>query len=182
MPIVDQPYEATALPSRPMVPIGARRMIHHSSFWMIASTERENVRNGAAFSPTLSAATPTTIAITRICSTLNVGEEASAPSSPAVVLTVRPRKFAGTREVRKSSQPTSLAWYDAGAVWPVPTPGCSTTPTARPMSTAMRLVMANHSRVLAARRAALVTWARLAMEATTAKKTSGTTVAFSRLM
>ena len=53
-----------------------------TSFWMTARTDRENVRNGAAFSPTLRAAMPTTIAITRICRTLNVGEEATAPSSP----------------------------------------------------------------------------------------------------
>ena len=49
------------------------------------------------------------------------------------------------------------------------------------MDTAKNAVMANQMRVLTARRAALVTCARLEMEATTAVKTSGITAAFSRV-
>ena len=46
---------------------------------------------------------------------------------------------------------------------------------------AMNAVIANHSSVCQARRAAFVTFARLAIEATTAKKISGMTAALSRL-
>ena len=49
-----------------------------------------------------------------------------------------------------------------------------------PMPTETSAVMANHSRVCPARRAALVTSRRLAMLATMARKTSGGTMARSR--
>ncbi len=76
----------------PTVPIGARRITHQSTFWMIARREALKERNGSAFPPTFSAATPTAIAITRICSTLKPRyDDAEAIADPMVDrATVRP--------------------------------------------------------------------------------------------
>ena len=58
---------------------------------------------------------------------------------------------------------------------PVLAPGCSSTPSPMPISTATSDVMANHSRVFQASLAALETWRRLEIELTTAVKIRGTT-------
>ena len=58
-PMVSHPYVATARPIRPTVPSGARRMIHHRTFWMTASAEAFRARKGAAGLPTFRAAMPT---------------------------------------------------------------------------------------------------------------------------
>ena len=165
------------MPIRPTVPSGAMRMIHHSTFWMTSSVEAEKSRKGLAFSPSLRAATPTAIEMTRICRMLKLTEVDREPSSAAVVEADRPRKLEGISPCRKAHQLPVLPSYSGGAAWPVPTPGCMTAPITSPITTAMNEVMANHSRVLAASRAALVTCARFAIEATTAKNTRGTTAA-----
>ena len=161
-----------------MVPIGARRMTHHSSFCTISSAEPVTFRNGSAFSPTESTAMPTAMEMTRICSTLKLSEtEPSSPAEPAM-----PRKFEGTRPLRKSIQPP---WVEeasaASAETPEPSPGLVTAPSPMPIATAMRAVIANHRSVFPARRAALVTLRRLAIEVMIARKISGGTRAFSRV-
>src|SRR5690606_9549371 len=115
---------------------------------------------------------------TRICRALKLSE--SEPSSFAEP--VMPRKFEGTRPVRKSSQPP---WVEEAAAESAETlefsPGEVSAPSAMPTETAMSEVIANHSRVFQARRAALVTLRRFAIEVTIARKISGGTSAFSRV-
>ena len=121
---------------------------------------------------------PMAIATTRICSTLN--DIDTLPSSPAEPS--RPSTLAGTRPVRKSShEPVddgAEAASEATLVW---SPGWMTRPRTMPMPTAIRAVMANQASVFHASRAAPVTSRRLAIDATIARKTSGGTIARSRV-
>src|SRR5699024_3873833 len=160
-----------------MVPIGARRITHHSSFCTICRAEPVTLRNGSAFSPTESVAMPTAIEITRICRALKLRE--TEPSSPADP--VMPRKFEGTRPWRKSSQPPWVSEASAAsAVTPELAPGEVTAPRAMPIETAIRAVIANQSSVFPASRAAPVTPRRFAIDVTIARKISGGTRASSR--
>lgn len=59
-----------AYPMSAAVPIGARRMIHHSTFWTTARADSVNLMKTSACSPTFSAAMPKAMDSTRICSTL----------------------------------------------------------------------------------------------------------------
>ena len=131
---------------------------------------------GSAFSPTLSAAMPIAAATTSTCSTLKLSE-----TEPSEALACRPRKFDGTRPVMKAHQEPVLDGALPSPVTVVCAPGCSTRPRTMPMITEMKAVIANHSRVLPARRAALVTLRRLAIDAMTAVNTSGTTATVSSL-
>ncbi len=100
-----QPYSTTAAPIRPKVPMGAMRMIHHSTRWMTLSSDSVNARKGSAFLPALSAAMPTATAITMTCRMLKLTLEENVPSvAPGLVLTLRPRKFCGIRPSRKFHQ------------------------------------------------------------------------------
>ncbi len=81
--------------------------------------------------------------------------------------------------MRNAHQSPVRPSYSGGAAWPVPAPGRMTRPSTMPMTTETSEVMPNHRMVCQARRAALVTLERLAIEATTAKKTSGMTADFS---
>ena len=149
-------------------------MIHHRTFCTTASAERTKVRNESAASPTLSVAMPTAMATTRICSTLNDMPTVPSPLSyPS-----RPSTLAGTRPVRKSShEPVDDGAEAAADVTLVWSPGRSTSPSTMPIDTAMSAVIANQASVFHARRAALVTSRRLAMDATMARNTSGGTIA-----
>lgn len=165
-----------------MVPIGASRMIHQSTFCTIDSAARLNARNGSALSPSFSAAMPMAADTTTNCSTLKLRLVAAAPLSGSIdVFAVRARKLVGTRLVRNAHQspvrPGSAAW---SWVTDVCSPGCRIRPSAMPMATAIKAVIANHSSVCPARRAALVTLRRFAMLATIAVKISGMTAARSR--
>src|SRR6478735_6337391 len=135
-------------------------MIHQRTFWITARAEALRLRNGSAALPTLSAATPTAMAMTRICRTLKVTEVVTAPESPTVELAPKPRKFLGKRPTRKAHQSPDLPAYLACWVMPALAPGWSSTPSPIPISTAIRDVMANHRRVFHASLAALDTWRR----------------------
>jgi hypothetical protein len=113
--------------------------------------------------------------MTRIWSTLKLTEVVTAPDSATVELAPSPRKFLGNRPTRKAHQSPDLPEYLASSEMPVLAPGCSRTPRPMPISTAIRDVMANHSRVFQASLAALDTWRRFEMELTTAVKIRGTT-------
>ncbi len=155
-----------AVPIRPMVPIGASRMIHHSAFWSSVSTDSPRPRIGSAFSPSLSAAIPTTTAMKTIWSTFS--------SVNGVITSV------GMIPVRKSSQDPWVSGLAASAAErPVPEPGLVTRPMASPIATAISEVAMNQSRVRVASRAALCTLRRLVIEMVIAKNTSGATASFS---
>ena len=82
--------------------------------------------------------------------------------------------FAGTTEFKKPiHEPVDEGSAAVAASTEVFAPGLITRPTRMPMTTEKNAVMANHTRVCTARRAALVTWRRLAIEVTTAVNTSG---------
>jgi len=81
----------------------------------------------------------------------------------------------GKRPVRNAHQSPDLPEYSASPEMSVLAPGCSSMPSPMPISTAIRDVMANHSRVFQASLAALETSRRLEMELTTAVKIRGTT-------
>ncbi|CAM2979729.1 hypothetical protein STAL104432_09970 [Streptomyces albus] len=99
-----------AVPIRPIVPIGASRMIHHSAFWSSVSTESPSFRMGSAFSPSFSAAIPTTTAMKTIWRTFS--------SVKGVMMSV------GMIPVRKSSQEPCVSGLAASfADSPVPEPG-----------------------------------------------------------
>ena len=157
--------------------IGASRMIHQRTFCTTASAERLKVRKGSACSPTLSVAMPTTMAMTRICRTLKSNATEPASTEPSM-----PSGLVGMMPVRKSSHEPVLS---GAAAWSrvtcAPFAGSMSRPRPMPVPTASRAVTANHSRVCPARRAAPVTCRRFAMEATIARKTSGGTIARSRL-
>ncbi len=158
-----------ALPMRPTVPIGARRMTHHRAFWSRLSTDSLRARIGCAFSPSWSAAIPATAAMKTIWSTFS--------SVNGVITSV------GTIPVRKSIQePVLSGLAPSFGVRPVPAPGLVTRPMTRPMATAISEVIMNQSSVREASRAALFTFRRLVMETRIAKKTSGATASFSRPM
>ncbi|CPU65080.1 Uncharacterised protein [Mycobacteroides abscessus] len=136
------------------MPIGARRMIHHSTFCTIASAERLNARNGSAFLPDLSAAMPMTSATTRICSTLKLTDvdaaPVSAPSSPVsrLVEAPRPRTLPGMRPLRKSSHvPVRPGSEAASSETDARLPGWNSRPRPMPTATEIAAVMANHSSV-----------------------------------
>ncbi|GAA0995572.1 hypothetical protein GCM10009551_060910 [Nocardiopsis tropica] len=116
------------------------------------------------------------IAITRTWSTLKLSD-----TEPFDSFACRPRKFDGTRPVRKAHQEPELEGALPSPVTVVCSPGCSTRPKMMPITTAMNAVIANHTSVLAASRAALVTLRRLAIDATTAVTTRGTTATVSSL-
>src|SRR6476620_11706920 len=97
-PMASQPYVATAFAISAAVPIGARRMIHHSTFCTMASSDALNCRNGSALAPTFSAAMPIAAATTSNCSTLKLSDVLAAPSV-RVVFAFRPRKLLGTSPV-----------------------------------------------------------------------------------
>ncbi len=161
-----QPYEAIAVPMRPTVPIGARRMTHHRAFWSSSRTDSATFRSGWALSPSWRAAIPATAARKTIWSTFS--------SVNGVMTSV------GTMPVRKSSQePVRLGSLPSCGVRPVPAPGLVSRPIARPMPTAISEVIMNQSRVREARRAALFTFRRLVMDTRIAKKTRGATASFS---
>ena len=169
----------TADPIRPKVPSGARRMIHHSTRWMTLSSDSVKARNGSALRPPLSAAMPTTTAITMICRMLKFTEEVMAPpaAGSATLFTPMPRKFCGIRPSRKFHHVPTVC----GAAFSRPVPACApgwmVMPSTMPIDTAMKAVIANQSRVWPARRAAFCTRRRFEMLATIAVKTSGTTAA-----
>jgi hypothetical protein len=145
-------------------------MTHQSTFWTIARADRTKPRKGSAGSPTLSAAIPIAAAMTMSCRTLNDSEPSGEPS--------RPRMLPGTRPPRKSHQEP----VESGAVWAAAStlllrPGCVTRPRVMPIVTAISAVIPNHRRVCPARRAALVTFLRLAMLTITAVTISGGTSA-----
>jgi hypothetical protein len=120
----------------------------------IASADALKARKGAPASPDRSAAIPTARATTTICSALKPRLVAAAPSC-SLVEAVRPNTLAGTRPVRKSSQPPVVRGVSAAeAETAAPTPGCSTVPRAKPMTTAISAVTANHSSVRHTRPAA----------------------------
>ena len=126
--------------------------------------------------PARSAAMPITKEITTICSTLKPSETPSPRKEASI-----PRKFEGSRPVRKSTQlPVRPGASACSAPMEVFSPGRVISPSAMPIATAMPAVMANQSRVWPASRAALVTFRRLAIEATIAVNTSGGTIARSR--
>ena len=88
--------------------------------------------------------------------------------------------LAGTTEFKKPiHDPVEDGSAAAAASTEVFAPGLTTSPTTMPMSTEKNAVMANQIRVCAARRAALVTWRRLATDVTTAVNTSGGISSFS---
>jgi len=120
---------------------------------------------------------PITSETTRICRMLKFTAVVTVSGSTTLELVSRPRKFTGIRPLRNPSHEPSLPEYVPGCSWPVPTPGCAMTPSSMPITTAINAVMANHNRVFHARRAALETSRRLAMEEITAVTTSGTTAA-----
>src|SRR6476661_1439482 len=144
-----------------MVPSGAMRMIHHRTFWMTAKADALRFRKGSAALPTLRAATPTAMAMTRIWRTLKLTEVLTVVAALALSVTVelapRPRKFLGNRPIRNDHQSPVLPAYLASWVMPVFAPGCRSTPSPMPIRTAIRDVMANHSRVFHASLAALET-------------------------
>ena len=153
------------------VPIGAKRMIHHRTVWMTLRKDSVNRRNGSAARPALTAATPMAREMTKICRTLKVRPTVSSSGSN---LPVRPMMLAGTMDCKKPIQ--EPVWVGAAAVegsMLVPAPGRSTSAATMPASTEKNAVMANHTSVEIASRAALVTLRRLATEVTTAVKTSG---------
>ena len=77
---------------------------------MTARAEAFRARNGSAALPTLSAAMPTAIAITRIWRTLKLTAVVATPSV-TVVVAPRPRKFFGNSPVRKAHQSPDLPAY-----------------------------------------------------------------------
>src|SRR5699024_5138452 len=94
-----------------------------------------------------------------------------------------PRKFSGRIPVRKSSHdPLRPMSSPSSAVSVVLFPGLATRATPSPMTTDASAVIPNHRRVCPARRAALVTFRRLATEAMIAVMISGGTSACSRPM
>ena len=158
------------------VPIGARRMTHHSTSWMTFSRDSETLMNGSAALPTRTAAMPMSREITRIWRTLKLMEMALASLS----LALKPKMFDGTTELMKPIQEPVEEGSAALAASTVEfTPGLTTRPTMMPMITEKNAVMANQTNVCTARRAALVTWRRLAMEVTTAVKTRAGMSSFS---
>src|SRR5690625_881511 len=156
-------------PINPRVPRGARRMIHHSTVWMTSRAEALKSRKGFALDPVRRAASPTTSATTALCRAAKLTEPEEE--------TPRPRKFWGTRPVRKSSHdPVREGSKPSSAVTEVLWPGLKTKPRAIPTATDASAVTPNHSSVWPARRAALVTLPRVAIEATIAVKISGGTM------
>ena len=150
-------------------------MIHHSTTWMTSRKDAENCRNGSAALPALMAATPMSREITRICNTLKFTDVLVS-----VTFTPSPKKFEGMTVLRKPSQePEPLGSAAEEASTDEFAPGCMTAPTMMPMTTEKNAVMANHNRVCQARRAALVTLRRFAIEVTTAVNTSGGMSSFS---
>ncbi|MNI73125.1 hypothetical protein D3C73_1291050 [compost metagenome] len=136
-------------------------MIHHRTFWMTASADALKVRKASACLPTLRAATPMAMAITRIWSTLKLTAVLTVVAALALSVTVElapsPRKFLGNRPIRKAHQSPVLPVYLASSVIPVAAPGCRRTPSPMPISTETSEVMANQSSVFHASRAALET-------------------------
>ena len=170
------------MPIRPRVPIGAMRTIHHTTFWTTVRAASVNSRKGSAALPTLTAAMPMAPETMMSWRMLKSTSELRPPASSAAVLTSRPRKFTGTSPVRNPIQlpceSGAEVLSEAASAW---LPGWMTTPRTSPMSTAMRAVRANHSRVDTASLAALVTLRRLPMLAMIAVMTNGTTAALSRV-
>ena len=159
-------------------PIGVRRMTQPRIARTTASSERTKERKGSALSPTFSVARPTAIEMTSSCRMLN---EMLVLALPSVILVLpdRARLLPGTRPLRKSSQPPTLSALPMASAVPCrPAPGCTIRPMARPILTAISAVIANQSRVWPARRAALSSARRLAIDATIAAKTRGGTIAF----
>lgn len=110
-----------------------------------------------------------------ICSTLNDSVVTASPSA-SLVADDSPRKFAGTRPLRKSSQlPVEEGSAAFAGSTPVRSPGSRRRPSAIPMSTAIRAVAANQRRVWTTSLAALARSLRAAIEATIAAKTRGGT-------
>src|SRR5690554_2039787 len=139
-PNASQPYSATARPMSAAVPIGARRMIHHRTFWIIFSSDSVPRRNGSAGAPTFTAAMPSAMEMTSNCRTLNTG---SAPSS--VTFTPRPRMLSGTTPARNAHhEPVDDGASAAAASTEEPMPGLSHTPMRMPATTDARDVAANH--------------------------------------
>src|SRR5690625_801846 len=92
-----------------MVPIGANRMIHQSTFCTMDSSEALNVRNGSADLPTFSAAIPIAIDTTINCRMLKSRPVTTSvtPPEPSVWTSdsaSRLRMFCGTSPVRKAHQ------------------------------------------------------------------------------
>ena len=71
---------------------------------MMASADSVSLMKGSAFAPILSAAIPIVTEITMTCSTLKFAPAVIAPVSPSDAFTPRPRKFWGTRPIKKFHQ------------------------------------------------------------------------------
>ena len=157
LPSASQPYSATAWPIRAAVPIGARRITHHSTFCTMVRSEPENSMNGSAFGPTFTAAIPKTIAMTSSCRTLKFSDPETAPSV-SLIFTPRPRKFCGTMLCRNPHhEPTESGSCAAEASTPELTPGLMTKPSTMAMTTDTKDVMANQTSVETASLAAPAT-------------------------
>ena len=119
--------------------------------------------------------------MTSSCRTLKLSDVVATPSATEV-FAPNPRKLFGTSPVMNAHhEPELLGSFAASAATSVREPGSVIRPTMMPMITAMKAVIANQSKVCTARRAALATWRRLAMELTMAVNTSGITATVSSL-
>jgi hypothetical protein len=78
-----------------MVPIGVRRITHHSTLRTTARAEALKARKPSPASPTFRAATPVTSEITRICSTLNDSRGRGRAGVEILVEAGRPRMLEG---------------------------------------------------------------------------------------
>ena len=155
--------------------MGASRMIHHNTTCTIFSRDSVNRRNGSAALPALSAAMPMAMEITMSCNALK-----SRATEPFFSLAPNPKILLGITEFKNPSHdPVVAGSWAALASTPAPTPGWMRIPRIIAEVTARNAVTANHMRVCAASRAALVTCLRLAIDVTTAVNISGAIITLS---
>ena len=114
--------------------------------------------SGSAFAPTLTAATPSAMEMSRICRIEKFGLAVKPSSTEPETRTLRPKMFDGTRPVRNAvHSPTRLGSLAASPVTPAVIHDFVTRPRTMPTTTEASAVMANQTRVWTARRAALAT-------------------------